>query len=120
MIKMMKRITIVLDEEALTSLDLQPLLRAASDVRMETVESEARGKSPHVRHKFPEKSIETVIMSHYTPEGMFSVPGTVGKWLETEGFNPASASPGVSVLVKKGYLERLGKGRVKFARPMRD
>lgn len=106
----MKKITILIDDDV----DLTSLFTAlvqAKEIKMETVEGE---KKP-VRRRTGRMGVQT-IMSHYTPEGVFSFE-SARTWVEKEGYAGSSTSPFLSRLVTAGFLQRTDDGRFRFVKP---
>lgn len=117
----LKKITIIIEEAKLEPIDLSPLFKMALSVLLEVVPNGKMSEPHHHSRKLVKgNSTKQEIMSHYTPEGMFTIE-LAGKWLEKAKYNPNSASPSISWLIRNGYLERIGGirgGKVKFLRPM--
>lgn len=108
----MKKLTCIIPDN-LDPTILAGLVAVATDLRLESLNSDPLLER-RTRNVYPGKSVPSVIMSHYTPEGTF-LRSAVDKWATAEGYKSANSS--VSRLVKTGYLRNLGNGRMQFVKP---
>lgn len=103
----MKKITMLIESDS--DLDLNDLMRRSLDFRVEDVTAKDAAKErgePRKIARFHDKTISSVIMSHYVPQGVVTVNIAQG-WMIKEGFNQNSAAPGLRELVERGYMSKV-------------
>lgn len=113
----MRKLTILFPDEHPIG-DLSDILAVAIDFRMETVpnlEPLKRTQKPHVKHHDPETSTVKVLLSHYTPDGIFT-KDLASKWLTEKGYAATSASPALSTLRKDEFIVDVAPKRYKWVK----
>jgi len=92
---------------------LAPILSQFRDFKIETVEEPVK-KISRPTHRFPGKTMPKVILSHFIPQGMFTMDLAV-EWCRKEGYsNPSSVNPALSSLIELGCIERIGVKKYRF------
>lgn len=81
-------------------------------------ERPTNGQQPVFEKKniLPKMSVQKAVMDHYTAQGTFK-ESVAEAWVTKLGYQASSLSSVLYVLVKAGYIHRLGKGVFAFAKP---
>lgn len=109
----MKKITAVVPDNVDAQI-LAGLLAIATEFRIDKVGAVEEPRKTLNRIK--DRSLHSTIMEHYAPGTSFSA-ATAQQWVEKFGYQANGASATCGMLVKAGYLTRLGNGRWEFLKP---
>lgn len=108
----MKRITIIFPNEVNLSC-LAELISQATDVRIETLETDAPSARKH-RNRIPGMNAKDIIMQHFSPEAVFT-RNTALSWLTAKGY--AKSNTPLTRLVAENKIRALGNDKFQFVRP---
>lgn len=111
----MKKITATVPDN-LDGTILANLLAVATEFRIETLNGGAAEEPKTKRNTVYGKTATSVIMDHYTPDGVFNKHVSDG-WLQAVGYASSTSHTSLSRLVKSGHVRALGSGRFQFVKP---